>query len=108
MTNEYVFQGVSGGMPGLIAFVVMIVLCYRCVGRLWRRHTGDRYRLLSSWALGCCLFAHTMSFISVSYFGQAKVIWFLLLASIASLTPTREAKPTPVGTRLQKLGHAIQ
>ncbi len=87
ITNEYILHAVNGGIWQLAAFVWLLALCYQGVGRRWRLAGRDRYQLYVSWALGCSLFAHTMSFISVSYFGQAKVVWFFTLAAIASLAP---------------------
>ena len=40
-----------------------------------------------SWALGVALLVHSMSFISISYWGQIHMIWYLLLAMIGSLAP---------------------
>jgi hypothetical protein len=38
-----------------------------------------------AWALGAALFAHAVTFISVSYFDQNVIIFYLLLASISVL-----------------------
>jgi ABC-type Mn2+/Zn2+ transport system permease subunit len=38
------------------------------------------------WAMGAALFAHAVTFISVSYFDQNFVNWYLLLAIIGTLT----------------------
>jgi hypothetical protein len=42
--------------------------------------------------LGVILFVHIVSFISVSYYDQIIVVWYLLLAMIASLTTMTGAK----------------
>jgi len=60
------------------------------VGRLWRRAAKKkRADLILSWALGVSLFVHCMSFLGVSYFGQISMLWYLSLAMIASLSPTK-------------------
>jgi hypothetical protein len=41
--------------------------------------------MILAWALGVSLFTHTMMFIAVSYFGQIQVLWWLLIAMLASL-----------------------
>ena len=37
------------------------------------------------WALGCSLFVHTMTFVSVAYFDQSFVLIYLTLGAIGSL-----------------------
>jgi hypothetical protein len=88
ITNQYVLTGLRGGLLTMLLFMLGIGLAYVMVGRTWRFVQHDRYRLAMAWALGVALFAHTVTFISVSYFGQIDVIWYLLLATIASLAPS--------------------
>jgi hypothetical protein len=38
------------------------------------------------WALGCALLVHVISYVSVTYFDQNFVNWFLLLAMIAAVS----------------------
>jgi hypothetical protein len=87
ITNQFVLEGVRGGVVTLILLITIISLSFRTIGRLWRIAGNDRYHLLMSWALGVSLFVHIMSFFAVSYFGQIIMIWYLLLAIIASLDP---------------------
>jgi len=42
------------------------------------------------WALGSALFVHVVSFISVAYFDQMVIYWFMLLAMIAALPDESE------------------
>ncbi|MGI9014864.1 MAG: hypothetical protein ACR2GY_11545 [Phycisphaerales bacterium] len=90
ITNQYILIGLRGGFLTMMLFIGIIVCAFRGVGRLWRLHADNRYRMIMSWALGVALFTHVMSFISVSYFGQIEMVWYLLLASIASLSPTAQ------------------
>lgn len=87
VTNQYILEGVRGGLLSLILFIAVLVLAFQKVGRLWRAMSGNRYLLILSWALGVSLFIHCMNFIAVSYFGQIYLIFFLLLAIIGSLRP---------------------
>lgn len=91
ITNQYVLAGIRGGFFTMLALILIMALAYILVGRTWRYVQRDRYLLAMSWAMGVALFAHTVTFISVSYFGQIDVIWYLLLASIASLAPSTQA-----------------
>jgi hypothetical protein len=72
--------------------VLLIALSFRAVGRLWRRCARGDQRAMA-WALGVSLFAHVVSFIGVSYFGQIQVVWFMLLAAITSLAAVGVCRP---------------
>ncbi len=89
LCNQYVYEGAKGGFLTLCCFVGIIIFGFRKVGRLCRSYRHDRYRLWLSWALGVSLLVHCCVFIGVSYFGQAWLLWYLLLAMIGSL-PERE------------------
>lgn len=85
ITNQYILEGVRGGFLTLVLFIIVISLCFKEIGILWRRWSHDRYRVTLSWALGVSLFVHCMQFLGVSYFGQIYMVWYLLLAIIVSL-----------------------
>jgi hypothetical protein len=97
LTNQYIVAGVRGGLLALILFIYVIVLGYRYVGVMRRAAEGSRATSYAAWAVGVSLFCHTMMFLSVSYFGQIILVWYLLLASIASLSrlPRTEARRVP-------------
>jgi hypothetical protein len=86
ITNEYIWQGINGGLLTMVLFITIIVVCFKIVGRL----QGDRDLPTSvrrcAWALGAALFAHVLSYMSVSYFDQNLVNWYLLLAMVSTST----------------------
>ncbi len=95
LTNQYAAQAVDGGLLALILFITLIVRCYRWLGlsvrSLERRgdlsrreRTGWQYLV---WGMGASLTGHCASFISVAYFGQMEIIWFMFLGWIASMWP---------------------
>jgi len=86
VTNQYILEGIRGGLVTMCLFIVVIVIAFREVGKLWRLQVRNRYRLAISWALGVSLFAQCVMFIGVSYFGQIWIIWYLLLAIIVNLS----------------------
>jgi hypothetical protein len=90
VTNQYVLEGVRGGLLTLILFIALIVLAFQGVGRLWRLCQHDRYRQALAWALGVSLFVHCVNFIGVSYFGQIHIAWYLVLSIIGSMSPASE------------------
>lgn len=87
ITNQFVSEGLKGGMLKLILFVAMIVSSFKRLGFTLHEcvfeSEGDRKFF---WAMGACLFAHCVSFISISYFDQTVVSYYLVIAIIAGLT----------------------
>lgn len=86
ITNHYVWEGVQGGLFKLGLFIALIVNCYQILGKIVHNPEtacGIRFRFFH-WALGCSLFAHVVSFISVAYFDQTIVNYYCLLALIAN------------------------
>jgi len=94
ITNEYVFNGIEGGGPTLLCLLALIWCAFRRVGRARARLEGNRAACWMAWALGAALFVHCMNFIGLAYFGQAKFVWYLLLAVIGS-QEVRETAPAP-------------
>jgi len=97
VTNQYVLEGVRGGLLTLILFVAIMALAFREVGRLCRALSNDRASLVMAWALGTSLFVHAVSFIAVSYFGQITMLWFLALAVPVSLADPLYARARSLG-----------
>jgi hypothetical protein len=96
ITNQFVVEGVKGGLLKLILFVAIIVGCFKIVGRRVREEEGNLFRGLLFWSMGASLFAHCLSFMSVPYFDQMIIVWYWLLAAISSvaLIPSQEeSKP---------------
>jgi hypothetical protein len=113
ITNQYVLQGVDGGLITLVLFLLIIACAFAGVGRLWRRTSRRRLRaviadgtrpvrrpsrerrhgrisprLAMAWALGSSLFILCGVFIAVSLFAQVTLVWYIVLGFIGSLTPT--------------------
>jgi hypothetical protein len=80
VTNQYVAEGLDGGLPAMALFIAILTFTFRYVGRTIRNRDlplTDR-RLI--WGLGAALGAHAISFISVSYFDQTLTLFLLTLA----------------------------
>jgi hypothetical protein len=87
MTNQYLVVGMQGGVLSMILFMVVIALCFHCSYK-WFLIIPEEYvetRILV-WSMGVVLFQHVVSFMSVSYFDQMVVFWYLLLATIVSVS----------------------
>jgi hypothetical protein len=92
VTNQYLLEGVRGGLFTMILFIAVIAVAFGRVGSAWRAAGTDTKRVSFAWAVGVALLVHVTAFISISYFGQIIMIWYLTLAMAACL-PTRAAKP---------------
>jgi len=93
ITNQYILEAVRGGALTLTLFIVIIVLGFQGIGRLWRSNSRNPYLLALSWALGVGLFVHCVNFVGVSYFGgQINALWYLTLGIIGSMCPENKNK----------------
>jgi hypothetical protein len=102
--NNYVSEGLAGGIWKLGLFIAMIVVCYKIIGRwIHRRDSMPFSRRIFIWSLGVCLTAHCISFMSVVYFDQIIVMWFWILAAIALLADRRVWNQEVSGARMGAL-----
>ncbi|MFZ0300333.1 MAG: hypothetical protein WAM13_18430 [Candidatus Sulfotelmatobacter sp.] len=94
VTNQYLAEGFRGGLITMLLFILIIVLCFRAVGCFVTRTTGSEpfSTRFTIWALGASLFGHVLGYLSISYFDQNAVMWYLLLAMISTATGVSFAK----------------
>ncbi len=91
ITNNFIGIGIRGGIISLIIFIVILVCCFRAVGIKVKEIDPNKFTYkFTVWCLGVSLFAHVTSFISVCYFDQIIVFWYLLLAMIGLLAVKRK------------------
>jgi hypothetical protein len=81
--NTYVETAVTGGLSTLVLFVSIIVCCFRKLGRA-RKKARNRERAKLNWSLGAALFSSAVGFIGITYYDQASVIWYSLVALICT------------------------
>lgn len=87
ITNQFIGEGLNGGILTLILFILVIVTSFKVIGySLIKYENGLFKEKITIWSMGAALFAHVMSFFSVAYFDQIIVFWFLLIAAISSLS----------------------
>jgi hypothetical protein len=93
MTNYYIQMGVWGGLPLMLLFMAVLVAGFAAVGHALRRSDlalgGQQFMV---WALGCVLFGHATTFISISYFDQSVVFLCLALACVGCLRVVQEVR----------------
>jgi hypothetical protein len=86
ITNHYVMEGVKGGVLKLGLFVAIIATGFRGLARVLRSSSiAAQPAGFFVWSIGVSLFVYCVSFVSITYFDQSIVVWFWLLAVIASI-----------------------
>ncbi|MEM7624103.1 MAG: hypothetical protein AAF333_00595 [Planctomycetota bacterium] len=93
VTCHYIAVGIGGGVISLALFIGVIVVAHRSAIRCSVAAGEDRARADLSWALLTTVFAHSIMFMAVSYFGQGTPLWIFHLAVIGVL-----ASKLPVAT----------
>jgi hypothetical protein len=103
-TNQYVAEGINGGLATLVLFVWLLATAFSWLRRtriLIERFEGPKSLwALLVWGFSVSLAAHCVSFVSVSYFGQMEQFFFLFLALVPALArfkrrPVQGARPVP-------------
>jgi hypothetical protein len=85
VTNQYIWEGVEGGFLTLLLFIFIIGFSFQAVGRAVLAVKDKSMSVgFPIWALGASLLVHVVSYISVPYFDQMIVVWYLGLAMISS------------------------
>ncbi len=95
VTNQYIVEGVRGGLLTMALFLYVIFLAFGSVGQALRRDRRDSQKVIMAWAVGAGLFVHIVNFTAVSYFGQILMLWYLQLAMASSLHPKTFARRIP-------------
>lgn len=85
ITNYYLVIGVMAGLPAVLLMIQIMRKSFNRVGSVSTNNQLPTITHFSIWCLGASLFAHAATSISVSYFGQAQVFFWLPIAIIASI-----------------------
>jgi hypothetical protein len=84
VTNQYVLEGVRGGMITLIIFVCLLYITIRTFGRFSLSPMAKGKQWLY-WTLAVAMLGHCLAFIAVSYFGQILLLFYLFLAMAGAI-----------------------
>lgn len=87
ITNEYVGQGLNGGLLTLVAFVMVLVYAFANVGRALSILEGKAGEVSAKtenmewrvWLIGIAVFVHSITFLGLGYFGQMSALWYFQL-----------------------------
>lgn len=90
ITNQYIAEGAWGGVLSMILFIIIIVKCFKTIGNTRKRFDGNPKDQKYIWSLGVILFAYSITFISITFFGQMVFFYYTLLAMISSLNNLAE------------------
>ena len=92
-SNQFVAEGVSGGLLSFVFFVVVICRGFRRLGIARRLAQGDRNRQWFLWSLGAMLFAHVVAFWGTAYWDQTRFLWLASLTIISVATLSLQGAP---------------
>jgi hypothetical protein len=92
VTNQYVFEGVNGGILGVVLFISFIYALFKALGIALDMSRNNKDRWIY-WAAGVALFIHTFTFLSASYFGTMVASFFLFCGATASISSNRHLVP---------------
>ena len=103
IVNQFIAEGVNGGLLSMILFIWLIVKCFKTIGKAVRHKESflfsERFMI---WCIGCTVLGHVISFFSVSYFDQIIIFWYLIIAFIAVLVTSKTLVTIPSDNRLAK------
>jgi hypothetical protein len=93
VTNQFILDGVNGGLGAVVILVTLMVLAFRAAGRLIRTDLAagspaaspTRAEAILGFAMGATVLVQMGIFLAVSYFGQTIMIWQLVLAIAAAM-----------------------
>jgi hypothetical protein len=96
ITNQFIWEGVNGGIFTMGLFIMIIVCCFKAIGyALHKNESAPFNERFFLWALGVALFGHIVSFMSIAYFDQIIIFWTLLLGMIAAISALRLSSEEP-------------
>jgi hypothetical protein len=95
-TNQYVAEGVRGGLATLVLFIVVLRLSFvqlRLARKVFEHLKGPTSLwALLAWGSSVSLAVHCVSFISVSYFGQTVQFFVIFVATVPACSRFRRPK----------------
>lgn len=79
VTNQYIAEGVKGGLLGLVLFVTVLVVAVKSSGK-YSLLVPSRKQQWLAWGICAAVLSHCVSFFGVTYFGQIRMLLFLMFA----------------------------
>lgn len=86
ITNYYIGFGVTGGLVAMLLVIWMMAVAFRWIGQIHDSQSADEpNQRFMIWCFGACLFSHAVTSISVAYFDQSMLYFWLSVAVISSV-----------------------
>lgn len=86
ITNYYIGFAVEGGLADMLLVMGMMAVAFRWVGQIHdERLTAQPEQSFMIWCFGACLFSHAVTSVSVAYFDQSMLYFWLSVAVISSI-----------------------
>ena len=86
ITNYYLYMGVIAGLPAMLLLIAMMWRAFVWVGESVRNAPAAlREQRFIIWCLGAGLFAHAATSVSVAYFDQSMMFFWLNMGIISSM-----------------------
>ncbi len=90
ITNVYIQFGITAGIGAIIIIIMLFVRAYKALGKALLILTSNKHGSFQDkyilWGLGVALTVHAVTWISVTYFDQLYMVWFMQLAAISKVT----------------------
>lgn len=85
VTNYYIGFGILGGLPAMLAVIAIVLIAFNWVGKIMNSiGEGSPNQEFMIYCFGASLFAHATTSISVAYFDQSMLFFWLTVAVISS------------------------
>jgi hypothetical protein len=88
ITNQFILEGVRGGLISLFLFTLCFWTAFSFVGRAAKAGTLSQH--WPAWTVGASLATHMVSFMGVSYFGQIMTLIPITLALAAAFHRSKQ------------------
>ena len=97
LTNDYLSMGVWGGLPLMLLFIAVLMKAFKLLGQRIHelRRTGNRAEFVL-WCVGSSLFAHCVTFLSIAYFDQSRIAFWMVIGAVPGLCAATFSGPVAV------------
>jgi hypothetical protein len=97
ITNYYIGFGVFAGLPSMLAIIAILLIAFSWVGKILNKWGDvDPERGFMIFCFGAALFSHAATSISVAYFDQSMLFFWLTVAVISSIYSITHSSPEEV------------
>ncbi len=81
LTNQFVLEGVRGGMITLLIFILLVYYAIKIPGKLSLSPVAPEIKWMS-WGICVAMLGHFVTFWGISYFGQVEMLLYFTFALV--------------------------